>query len=173
MSGETSSSAWYNHYGRKYLYRLVILLGFRFNRLNLLTRRRPSAPLFIINAGKHSVTGPPHRRQEWRRDVRQRFAGYQKGTVPKGSGQGRRVRRGRCPRQFRSRTQINQRPLVVGEVRRVQHLNACIMLAIKRRHGIWTSRVLGIYRRVEPKTKMIGLYGTGGLAIWADGLRVL
>jgi hypothetical protein len=47
---------------------------------------------------------------------------------------------------------------VVREVRRVQHLNAGIVLAIEWRHRVWAAGVLGVCRRVEPKPQMVGLH---------------
>jgi len=79
----------------------------------------------------------------------------------------------RCPRQFRSRAQTAQRSLVVAELRRVQHLNAGIVLAIERRHCVWATSGSCVVGRVEPKTQMVCLYRTRGLAIRAKGRRVL
>jgi hypothetical protein len=58
-----------------------------------------------------------------------------------------------------SRLQSPQWSLVVREVRRVQHLNAGIVLAIEWRHRLWAAGVLGVCRRVEPEAQMVGLHG--------------
>jgi TolB-like protein len=67
--------------------------------------------------------------------------------------------RGRpCPRRSQSRVQKPQGPLVVVEVRRVQDLNAGVVLAIERRHPAGAAVMLRVVGRVEPKAQMVGLY---------------
>src|SRR6516165_2690568 len=80
---------------------------------------------------------------------------------------------GAMPPPTSSRPQSAQWSLVVAELRCVQYLNAGIVLAVKRRHRVWATRFCGVVRRVEPKTQMVGLYRTSGVAIRANGLRVL
>jgi hypothetical protein len=50
-----------------------------------------------------------------------------------------------------------ERPEVVGKIRGIQHLNACIMLTVKWSHGSWAASFLGIRRIVKPQSKMIHL----------------
>ena len=51
--------------------------------------------------------------------------------------------------------------LVGIKIRRVQDLNTGIVFAIKGRHRGWTTVVLRVLVRVEPKTQMVSLYRVG------------
>jgi class 3 adenylate cyclase len=75
---------------------------------------------------------------------------------------GRTVAGRPCPRRCQLRLQKKQGSLVVVEVRRVQDLNAGVVLAIERRHPAGAAVPLRVVGRVEPKAQMVGLWGVAG-----------
>src|SRR5512140_1475773 len=50
---------------------------------------------------------------------------------------------------------VDHRPLVIGEVARIEHLEPRIVLSVERSNGGRASRVLGILRIVEPQPQMV------------------
>ena len=54
---------------------------------------------------------------------------------------------------------IQQWPRVIGEISRVEDLNAGSMVASERRHIARAASLYGIFRIIEPNTKVIDLHG--------------
>src|SRR5437879_5524574 len=75
---------------------------------------------------------------------------------------------------------LTQRSLVRGEVRGIERLDAGVMRAVERRHGIGAAGVLGVDWRVEPYPEVIHLDRTelriatcrsDRIALVVDGVR--
>jgi len=66
-----------------------------------------------------------------------------------------------APAGYQSRAQVDQWSLIIREVRRIQDLNAGIVLAVERCHCVGAAVVRCVLRRVEPKPQMVGLHGVG------------
>ena len=54
---------------------------------------------------------------------------------------------------------VEQRTRVIGEGCRVEHLDAGVVVAGKRRCGTRTACLHGIVRRIEPNPEVINLHG--------------